>query len=87
MALTEENAEEITVTIEKEIHVKTVTRILRDGVEVSASIHRGSFLPGDEVHNQSATTQSIAALVWTPEVIEARRLKALEDAANIGGLS
>ena len=83
MALTEDSTEDITVTASNEIHVKTVTHILRDGVEVSATIHRGTFAPGSDISGQSDKVQSIAELFWTPEILEAIRLRGLaEDAAN-----
>lgn len=86
MALTENTTEDITVTASNEVHVKTVTHILRDGVEVSATIHRGTFAAGSDIHTQSALAQAIAAVVWTPEILEEVRLRGLaEDAARAAG--
>lgn len=53
------------------IQVREITRILEDGKELSASYHRWTFNPGDDVSDQTTKVQAIANATWTPEVISA----------------
>ena len=55
----------------KQIQVRTATVIEEDGVELSRSFHRHVVSPGDDVSNESAEVQAIAAVVHTPEVVAA----------------
>ena len=55
----------------KSIQVRTATVIEEDGVELSRSFHRHVVNPGDDVSNESAEVQAIAAVVHTPEVVAA----------------
>jgi len=55
----------------KQIQVRTATVIEEDGVELTRSFHRHVVSPGDDVSNESAEVQAIAAVVHTPEVIAA----------------
>jgi len=55
----------------KSIQVRTATVIEEDGVELTRSFHRHVVSPGDDVSNESAEVQAIAAAVHTPEVIAA----------------
>ena len=55
----------------KQIQVRTATVIEEDGVELSRSFHRHVVSPGDDVSDQSAEVQAIAAVVHTPEVVAA----------------
>jgi len=55
----------------KHIQVRTATVIERDGVEISRSFSRHVVAPGDDVSNESAEVQAIAAAVHTAEVIAA----------------
>ena len=55
----------------KSIQVRTATVIEEDGVELSRSFHRHVVSPGDDVSNESAEVQAIAAVVHTPEVVAA----------------
>ena len=70
MALTEETVEDkIEVVGEfKHIQVRTATVIKRDGVEISRSFSRHVVAPNisaDDLTNQSADVQAIAAQVHT----------------------
>jgi len=56
-----------------EIQVREITRIMEDGKELSASYHRSSFNPLDDVSTQDAKVQAIANAVWTDEVKTAYR--------------
>lgn len=72
MALTKEVAIDKIEVLEKgHIQVREITRIIEDGKELSSSYHRWSFAPGDDISQQPAKVQAIAAATWTPEVISA----------------
>jgi hypothetical protein len=53
------------------IQVRQVTRIMEDGKELSSSYHRWSLTPGQDVSDQPANVQAIAAAAWTPAVVAA----------------
>ena len=55
----------------KSIQVRTATVIEEDGVELTRSFHRHVISPGDDVSNESAEVQAIAAAVHTPEIVAA----------------
>ena len=73
MALTEETIQDkIEVVGEfKHIQVRTATIIKRDGTEISRSFHRhvvGPDISADDLANESADVQAIAAQVHTNAV-------------------
>ena len=43
----------------------------KDGVEVGRTYHRHVRVPGDDVSEDCAELQAVAAALWTPEVIAA----------------
>jgi hypothetical protein len=51
------------------IQVRQVTRIMEDGQQLSSSYHRWSLTPGQDVTDQPANVQAIAAAAWTEEVV------------------
>ena len=53
------------------IQVRQVTRIMEDGQQLSSSYHRWSLTPGQDVTDQAANVQAIAAAAWTPAVVAA----------------
>ena len=55
----------------KHIQVRTATKIMEDGVELSSGFHRHVVTPGDDVSGQSAEVPAIAAAVWTDAVVAA----------------
>ena len=73
MSLTEETIEDkIEVVGEfKHVHVRTVTIIKRDGVEISRSSHRRVIAPGKDYSNESAEVQAVCAAVHTQAVKDA----------------
>lgn len=82
MALTKEQTiDKIEVLGNGVIQVRQVTKIMEDGKELSSSYHRWSFAPGDDVSNQLANVQAIAAAAWTAEVIAAYQAKIAENAS------
>ena len=55
----------------KHIQVRTCTKVLEDGVELSSGFHRHVVSAGDDYSNESAEVQAICAAVHTSEVIAA----------------
>ena len=70
MALTEETVQDKIEIVGdyKHIQVRTATVIKRDGVEISRSFSRHVVCPADDVSNESAEVQAIAAAVHTDKV-------------------
>ncbi len=55
-----------------QIQVKTITRIMEDGVEISKSFHRHVVDVGDDVSGESQMVQDVANSLHTPERLAAR---------------
>ena len=55
----------------KAVQVRTCTKVLEDGVELSSGFHRHVVTAGDDYSNESAEVQAICAVVHTAEVISA----------------
>jgi hypothetical protein len=55
----------------KSVQVRTCTKVLEDGVELSSSYHRHVVTAGDDYSNESAEVQAICAVVHTAKVISA----------------
>jgi hypothetical protein len=53
------------------VQVRTATRIMEDGVQLSSSYHRNVVAPGDDYSTQDARVQAICAATHTAEVIAA----------------
>ena len=66
------------VGLHKAVQVRTCTKVLEDGVELSSGFHRHVVSAGDDYSAESAEVQLICAAVHTDAVIEA---KAAHDAA------
>ena len=66
----------------KAVQVRTCTKVLEDGVELSSGFHRHVVSAGDDYSNESAEVQAICAAVFTDSVIAA---KAAHDAAALEG--
>lgn len=82
MALTEKNKEYTTTTPNGTLEVKNVTEIYRDGVLIATQNHRSAHEPGDDVSTRSDRVKSIAATVWTKEVVDAHRAAKASQVAN-----
>jgi len=79
MALTKEVAiDKIEVLENGTIQVRQITRIIEDGTELSASYHRWSLAPADDLTGQDPKVVAIANATWTPEVVAA--FKAAQEA-------
>ena len=55
----------------KHVQVRTCTKIMEDGVELSRSFHRHIVTAGQDYSNESAEVQAICAAVHTDAVIAA----------------
>ena len=53
------------------IQVRTATRIIEDGVQLSQSYHRHVVAPGDDYSGEDARVQAICAATHTAEVVAA----------------
>jgi hypothetical protein len=72
MALTKQVVvDSIDVTEGGPINVRTLTRVVEDGVVISQAYHRHALAPGDSTVGEDARVIAIAATVWTDAVIAA----------------
>ena len=72
MALTEiTKVDQIEVTENNSIQVRTATIIEKDGTEIAKTYHRHVVSPGNDVTNEDPRVQAIANAIWTDEVIAA----------------
>jgi hypothetical protein len=53
------------------VQVRTCTRIIEDGKQLSGTFHRHVVSPGDDYSAEDAKVQAICAAVHTPAVIAA----------------
>ena len=53
------------------VQVRTCTRIMEDGSQISGTFHRHVIAPGDDYSAEDAKVQAICAAVHTPEVVTA----------------
>lgn len=51
------------------IGVKTITKVVEDGVVLSQSFHRKVLSPGDDISGEPPEVQAVARGVWTPAVV------------------
>tara|TARA_R110000787_G_scaffold91137_1_gene192355 strand:+ start:359 stop:616 length:258 start_codon:yes stop_codon:yes gene_type:complete len=55
----------------KHVQVRTCTKVLEDGVELSSGFHRHVVTAGQDYSAESAEVQAICAVVHTAEVVAA----------------
>ena len=55
----------------KSVQVRTCTKVMEDGVELSSGFHRHVVTAGQDYSNESAEVQAICAVVHTADVISA----------------
>ena len=55
----------------KAVQVRTCTKVMEDGVELSSGFHRHVVTAGQDYSNESAEVQAICAAVHTAEVVAA----------------
>ena len=53
------------------VQVRTATRIIEDGKQISGTFHRHIVAPGDDYSNEDARVQAICAATHTSKVIAA----------------
>ncbi len=63
------------------IQVRIANIIEKDGTEIARTFQRYVLAPIDDISNQDPKIQSIANVIWTPEVIETYKaeMKKIED--------
>ena len=91
MALTKETVvDKIEVLEMGQVQVRTATRVMEDGVQLSQSFHRNTLDPSTkasgswadtDISGEDARVQAIATATWTAEVKTA--FKAFEDANEL----
>lgn len=57
------------------VQVRTVRRIVEDGVFLSHTYHRHTIAPGEDYTQEDARVRAVCAAVHAPEVIEAYALQ------------
>lgn len=77
MALTETQQIAIEIVANGTAFVDTITKVMRDGVEIANESNRTGYHPGADVKHLPQNVQNICAAAWTPEVIDA--YKKLQD--------
>jgi hypothetical protein len=53
------------------VQVRTITRIMEDGKQLSGTFHRHVIAPGNDYSNEDSRVQTICSATHTVEVIEA----------------
>jgi hypothetical protein len=62
------------------VQVRTCTRIMEDGTQISGTFHRHVIAPGDDYSAEDAKVQAICAAVHTADVVAA--YQAAQEAAR-----
>jgi len=78
------NVDQIEVVENGSVQVRTATKIMDDGVEITRSFHRHVVAPGQDYSQEDGKVQAICAAVHTPEVIEAYQDAQAAAQAKIG---
>ena len=73
MALEKQVEEHLEILPNGNIQIKTVTKILDDGVVIASTNHRSVAEPGQDISLYSQRVQDIASSLWTPELIASRQ--------------
>ena len=82
MALEKQIVVDLIETIENGcVQVRTCTRIIEDGKQISGSFHRHVVAPGDDYSAEDAKVQAICAAVHTADVVAA--YQAAKEAAQL----
>lgn len=72
MALTEQSVvDKVEVLEDGTLHVRTATRIYRDGSPIAETYHRAVVTPGEPLTGHAQKVADVAAAVWTPAVVAA----------------
>lgn len=66
------------------VQVRTCTRIMEDGKQLSGTFHRHVVAPGDDYSAEDAKVQAICAAVHTVDVVAAyQAAQAVKEAAQL----
>lgn len=87
MAVTTRLAYVLTVLEDGQLQVRRDIVYEDDGVEVFRKHHRQVLAPGQDVSGFPSKVQSIAAVVWTPQVIADYQAKLNETTGVLSGSS
>lgn len=66
------------------VQVRTCTRIMEDGKQISGTFHRHTVAPGDDYSNEDARVQAICAATHDAATIAAYKAKMAENAQPTG---
>ena len=81
MALEKKEVVDLIETLENgSVQVRTATKIIDDGKEISRMFNRHVVAPGDDYSAEDAKVQAICAAIHTPEVVAA--YEAAQEAAK-----
>lgn len=67
------------------IGVRRLDRTLRDGVVIASTVHRETIEPGADLATHPERVRTIAATVWTPEVVKTFQEARDASMTKIGG--
>lgn len=67
--------DQIEATEHGHIQVRTATRIMEDGKQISETYHRHCLAPGDDLTGQDKRVAAIAKAVWTRDVLAAHQAR------------
>lgn len=71
MALTERTIVDLVEVLSTgQLQVREANLIEKDGTVVAKNFHRYVLNPGDDVSGKEEKIQNIAAVVWTPEILQ-----------------
>jgi len=65
------------------VQVRTCTKIMEDGKQISGTFHRHTVAPGDDYSAEDARVQAICAATHTAEVVAAYKAKMAENATQL----
>ena len=72
------------VGIHRHVQIRTCTKVLEDGVELSSGYHRHVVTAGQDYSGESAEVQAICAVVHTAEVVAAyEATQVVEEVAEV----
>jgi hypothetical protein len=75
MGLTEKKEINLIEIVNNNIQVREELIIEKDGLEIAKNFHRYVLCPGDDLSKESDKIKSIAAVIWTQEIVEAYKQK------------
>ena len=67
--------DQITVLLDGTVLIRNRTVVMKNGIEISTSYNRRTFVPGSDVTECPENVQNICNAAWTPEVVSSYREK------------